>query len=114
VAEALARSAALLRDDADALDALAAEVANAVVGDTRVIDVERLTAHPRAVRTRVLRTWLLAGGAPANDLTRGHVLGVDALATDWHGQGPLTLPGGLRAYRERGPSGRPVLRVGKG
>lgn len=114
VAEALARSAALLRDDADALDAHAADVAEVVRDAAGGIDVEGLVGHPRAVRTRVLRTWLIANGSPGNDLTRTHVLAVDALATAWHGQGPLALPGGMRAYRDRGPSGRPVLRTGKG
>ncbi len=114
VAEALARSAALLRDDADALDALAAAVTETVRDGAGGIDVEGLVAHPRAVRTRVLRTWLIANGSPANDLTRRHVLAVDALATDWHGQGPLALPGDVRASRDRGPSGRPVLRTQHG
>jgi tRNA(Ile)-lysidine synthase len=114
VAEALARSAALLRDDADALDALAIEVYEVVRDSTGGMDVESLIQHPRAVRTRVLRAWLLANGAPATDLTRSHVLAVDALATAWHGQGPLALPGGLRPYRDRGPSGRPVLLAGRG
>jgi tRNA(Ile)-lysidine synthase len=111
VAEALARSAALLRDDADALDALAADVAVIVRDPTGAIAVEALAGHPRAVRTRVLRAWLIAAGSPANDLTRTQVLTVDALVTGWHGQGPLALPGRLRVYRERGPSGRPVLRI---
>jgi tRNA(Ile)-lysidine synthase len=114
IAEALARSADLLRDDADALDALAAEVVDAVRDAAGGIQVDSLAGHPRAVRTRVLRAWLLASGAAANDLTRSHVLAVDALATAWHGQGPLALPGGLRAYRDRGPAGQPVLRADKG
>jgi tRNA(Ile)-lysidine synthase len=111
IAEALARSADLLRDDADALDTLAADVAEAVRDEAGGIEVEGLVAHPRAVRTRVLRTWLIANGSPAGDLTRTHVLAVDALATGWHGQGPLALPGGTRVARERGASGRPVLRA---
>lgn len=93
VAEALARSAEALRADADALDDLAARAAADVRTDDGDLDAASLAALPAAVRTRVLRTWLLDLGAPAGSLTREHVLAVDALVTGWHGQGPLHLPG---------------------
>ncbi|MFC5997453.1 tRNA lysidine(34) synthetase TilS [Quadrisphaera sp. GCM10027208] len=93
VAEALARSAEALRADADALDDLAARAAADVRTDDGDLDAALLAALPAAVRTRVLRTWLLDLGAPAGSLTREHVLAVDALVTGWHGQGPLHLPG---------------------
>jgi tRNA(Ile)-lysidine synthase len=111
IAEALARSADLLRDDADALDALATGVVADVRDPAGAVEVDKLVGYPRAVRTRVLRAWLIESGARATDLTRGHVLAVDSLVNDWHGQGPLELPGGLRVHRDRGPSGRPVLRT---
>jgi len=47
----------------------------------------------------VLRRWLRARGA--HDLTADHVAAVDALVTDWHGQGPAHLPG-LRVGRTDG------------
>lgn len=93
VAEALARSAEALRADAEALDDLAARAAADVRTDDGDLDAASLAALPAAVRTRVLRTWLLGLGAPAGSLTRDHVLAVDALVTGWHGQGPLHLPG---------------------
>jgi tRNA(Ile)-lysidine synthase len=92
VAEALARSAALLRDDADALDRWAATV-------TDPGDAVGLAALPGAVRSRVLRTAAIAAGAPAGALSAEHVRAIDRLVTDWHGQGPLNLPGGLVATR---------------
>jgi hypothetical protein len=104
----------MLRDDADALDALATEAADVLRDPAGGLDVGQLAVYPRAVRTRVVRAWLVANGAPPTDLTRAHVLAVDALVTGWHGQAPLALPGGLRAYREPGPSGRPVLQVQPG
>lgn len=91
VTEALARSARLLRDDADALDALAAAHES--------LDVRDLAALPAAVRTRVLRRAAIAAGAPATDLTAEHVRVMDAFVTDWHGQGAVALPGGLAAER---------------
>ena len=94
VTQALARSADLLRDDADTLDALARfEITR--VGD----DVNLLGALPRAIRTRVIRQLAITNGCPINDLTRDHVLAVDALLTNWHGQGALNLPGAVSVER---------------
>ena len=103
----LARSADLLRDDADALDAMAGEAfAQAVCadddGEGMTADCDELAALPAAVRTRVIRAMALACGSPADALGVDHVRRVDALVTDWHGQGETSLPGGVRARRECG------------
>jgi len=101
VAAALARTAALLRADADALDAWADRAAaEAAAGDGFAVDA--LASLPAAVRTRVLRRAAIAAGAPPSDLTADHVVAVDALVTSWHGQGPLQLPGGVGARRSCG------------
>ena len=101
VGQALARTAALLRADADALDAWAAtalaEAAPAPGGWTWG-SWPRL---PEGVRRRALRRALLDAGAPGTDLTAAHVAEVDRLVTGWHGQGPLHLPGGVRVGRDR-------------
>lgn len=94
----LARTAALLRDDADALDE-AGETAYREMGD-QPWSVGRLEELPRAVRTRLWRRLALAAGSPGTDLTSEHLLAVDGLLTGWRGQGPLHLPGGVRARRE--------------
>src|SRR3954468_24586703 len=73
VAEALARTAALLREDADALDAWAA------AGLDDGLDVERLATLPTAVRRRVLRLAALDAGAPAGALSAQHVIEIDRL-----------------------------------
>lgn len=93
----LARSAELLRDDADALDEVA-RTAYLELGE-QPWEVGRLRGLPRAVRTRVWRHAALAAGSPGTDLTSEHLLAVDELVTAWRGQGPLHLPGGVRAYR---------------
>jgi tRNA(Ile)-lysidine synthase len=92
VAEALARTARLLRDDADALD----QWADAVQPGLSVTD---LAALPPAVRRRVLRRAAVLAGSPAGSLTAGHVLALDRLVTDWHGQHSVALPGGLVGER---------------
>src|SRR4051794_9385302 len=91
VAEALARTADLLRADADAMDEWAKSVESLATGD--------LLALPEAVRLRVLRRAALAAGAPAGGVGHVHVREIDRLVTDWHGQGPVALPGGLVAER---------------
>jgi tRNA(Ile)-lysidine synthase len=101
VAAALARSADLLRADADALDVWAAS-AYAACGGGDGLDVPALEALPAAVRSRVLRRAALEAGAPAGDLTAGHVGELERLLRDWHGQGPLHLPGGVRVERRCG------------
>jgi tRNA(Ile)-lysidine synthase len=97
VARALARTADMLRDDADALEALA--VAALATDDISVDDLLRLS---RAVRTRVLRMLAKDAGCTVNDLTREHILAIDALLTNWHGQGPLNLPGNVNVERRHG------------
>ncbi|TDD30763.1 tRNA lysidine(34) synthetase TilS [Kribbella turkmenica] len=105
VVEALARTAGLLRADADALDMLAAEVAETAVRRTDGevhCDVGTLESQPDAVRTRVLRQAALEAGCRATDLTAGHVAAVDALVTGWRGQRWIDLPQGIRAARRGG------------
>jgi tRNA(Ile)-lysidine synthase len=98
VAASLARTADLLRDDADALDEWAERALVAATGEDG-LDVAALAALPAAVRTRVLRRAALAAGSPASALGAVQVAGLDRLVTDWHGQGPLDLPGGVAASR---------------
>jgi tRNA(Ile)-lysidine synthase len=100
VVAALARTADLLRADADALEAWADQAYDGAGADG--LDVTTLAALPAAVRTRVLRRAVLAAGSPAGDLSAGHVAEVDRLVTDWHGQGPLDLPGQVSAARRCG------------
>ncbi len=99
VAETLARTADQLRVDVEHLDDLA-EQALAALPDP--LSVPALEALPTAVRRRVLRRLALDAGAPAGELFHEHVLAVDALLTDWHGQKWVDLPGHVRALRRDG------------
>ncbi|MFZ9221683.1 MAG: tRNA lysidine(34) synthetase TilS [Candidatus Nanopelagicaceae bacterium] len=100
IKDSLVRSADLLRDDADALDRYASEFFQGI--DPKEIDVSQLARLPRAVRTRVLRLAIYALGAPAGSLTAEHIAPVEALISDWHGQGETSLPGGVKAMRNSG------------
>lgn len=98
VTEALARTAAQLRADAEALETLATERISA----DSPLAADSLAALPDAVRTRVLRSAAIAAGCPPGALTAGHVARVAELVTDWHGQRWIDLPGGVRASRRGG------------
>jgi tRNA(Ile)-lysidine synthase len=100
VAEALARTADLARDDADLLDALAAETY--AVDPDGGLPVERLAPLPAALLSRQVRTWLLGSGVPLGALGADHVQRVVRLVTAWHGQGAVALPGGVEALRDCG------------
>jgi tRNA(Ile)-lysidine synthase len=135
VAEALARSAAQLSADCDALDEIARGEAwrihvRAADGSGRsagvgshasgvggpevraVVDIDGLGALAAAVRGRVLREAALTAGCPGGALAAGHVAALDALVTGWHGQRWADLPGGVRAQRRYGKllfsKGRPA------
>ena len=100
VAEALARTASLVRDDLEALEALIKSPDCAPQAEDAGLDLGELVGQPRAVRTRVLKRWAEDAGAAA--LAYEHVLALDALITDWHGQGPIDLPGGVSVRRASG------------
>jgi tRNA(Ile)-lysidine synthase len=101
VAEALARTAATLQDDGEVLDALATDsLAAAGVADTLAIAV--LLPLPAAIRRRVIRAWLMSAGVVGP--TDKQLRAIDALVTDWHGQGGVAVGGGLvrqRLFAER-------------
>ncbi|HUA41126.1 MAG TPA: tRNA lysidine(34) synthetase TilS [Streptosporangiaceae bacterium] len=106
VALALARTAGLLRDDADVLDGLAAAEA-AQLGGTAAAQADGWSAAalaelPGAIRHRLLRSAAVAAGCPAGALSQRHVASLDGLVTDWHGQRWADLPGGIRCLRRYG------------
>jgi tRNA(Ile)-lysidine synthase len=98
VAAALARTADLLRADADALDGWAQQAYSAASGAAG-LEVAALAGLPAAVRRRVLRLAAVAAGCPAGSLAAVHVDALDGLVVGWHGQGVIDLPGGVGAQR---------------
>lgn len=98
VAGALARTADMLRADADALDQLAVAWMKTRVGGAGIA-VRELVDQPEAIRTRVLRLAAVSAGVPPGALTREHVLRIQRLVSGWRGQGAIALPGGVSAER---------------
>lgn len=112
----LARTAELLSHDLALLDALAAEHHHLIreappregIGHTPPagavvdLDVEAARALPQALRWRVLREFMIRGGAPAQNIGIGHARAVDALLTQWRGQRGVSVPGDRRAVRSCG------------
>ena len=97
VAEALGRTAIALREDTEALDELARhELQGALTGDAG-LDATRLAGLPEAVRRRVIRSWLLSGGA--SGLTDTQIRAVDRLVSAWRGQGGVAVGSTLRRQR---------------
>jgi tRNA(Ile)-lysidine synthase len=99
VAEALARTADQLRDDAEVLEKIASSRRTA---DPDLMSAAALAELPGAVRSRVLRSAALAAGCPATALTSAHVTRIEELVTNWRGQRWIDLPGGVRATRRSG------------
>jgi tRNA(Ile)-lysidine synthase len=101
----LARTARLLAQDTELLDALA-DKAFAEALDHDGLDVGALAAMPAALRGRVLHQFARSLGAPGSALSSRHVAALDALVTDWHGQGAVSLPSGIRVARRGSRLGR--------
>jgi tRNA(Ile)-lysidine synthase len=95
ISNALVRSAALLRDDADALDQWAER-------ESSDLDCQRMAELPRAVRTRIIRKAALAAGTTPGELTYEQIIAIDALISAWKGQGAVSLAGGVKVERISG------------
>jgi tRNA(Ile)-lysidine synthase len=107
IAESLVRTADLARADCDALDEWASRELSGHVTGPQVepvtassLDCRHLLALPQAVRTRVIRMWLLSQGAPQQRLAAEHIWQVDRVVSQWRGQGPVSLPGRICVRRE--------------
>jgi tRNA(Ile)-lysidine synthase len=102
IAQALARTAEQLREDSDALDHFAEEMAEelADLAESGIsLPVRALASNPPALRQRLIRLAVLSEFHVS--LSRAQTLEVARLVTDWHGQKPLDLPG-VRVERQGG------------
>ncbi|REC99980.1 tRNA(Ile)-lysidine synthase [Microbacterium sp. AG157] len=96
VAEALARTAEQLREDAEAFQDMIDETIEDIVEHAEAgisISVAALAANPAAVRNRIVR--YVVDSEFGVSLSRAQTLEIARLATDWKGQGPIDLPGCL-------------------
>lgn len=102
VAEALARTAEQLREDAEAFAEMIDETIEDIVEHAEAgisVSVAALAANPAALRHRIIRHVVAAEFGQS--LTRRQTLETARLVTDWSGQGPLDLPG-CRVQRQGG------------
>jgi tRNA(Ile)-lysidine synthase len=102
IAEALARTAAQLREDAEAFDEMIDETIEDLVEHAEAgisVSAAALAANPAALRHRIIRH--VVSSEFHESLTRTQTLEVARLVTDWSGQGPIDLPG-CRARRVGG------------
>ncbi len=93
VAEALARTAEQLREDADAFQEMIDETIEDIVEHAEAgisISVAALAANPAALRNRIVR--YVVDSEFGVSLSRAQTLEVARLAVDWRGQGPIDLP----------------------
>lgn len=97
VTEALARTATALQQDGEVLDDIAARALADAQDGGAGLRVDALAPLPTAVRRRVIRGWLCAGGAVR--LTARQIIGVDALVTSWRGQGGVAVGSELTGQR---------------
>lgn len=94
IAEALARTAEQLREDAEAFDEMIHETIEDIVEHAEAgisVSAAALAANPAALRNRIIR--LVVDSEFGASLTRTQTVEVARLATDWSGQGPIDLPG---------------------
>ncbi|MFJ4998216.1 tRNA lysidine(34) synthetase TilS [Microbacterium sp. NPDC088619] len=100
IAEALARTAEQLREDAEAFDEMIHETIEDIVEHAEAgisVSVAALAANPAALRNRIIR--LVVDSEFGVSLTRLQTLEVARLATGWSGQGPIDLPSCTAARR---------------
>ncbi|MBM7825940.1 tRNA(Ile)-lysidine synthase [Arcanobacterium pluranimalium] len=109
VVGALERTGRMLRDDDEALTAIAAAVFSELRSQDfshiarpdamLILSCEQLKHHPRAVRTRVLRLAYSACGGPGGDLVYWHLDALDKLIVGRDNKVGIDLPG-MKAWRE--------------
>jgi tRNA(Ile)-lysidine synthase len=117
--EALARAAALLRDDAAALEQLAGRLLEEATregqaeedkeeeleggsGGAQPLRVATLAAALPALRRRALRLWLGRGRGDLRRVELAHVSAIEKLLAGERGGRVAELPGGARVERQRG------------
>ncbi|MBH0116556.1 tRNA lysidine(34) synthetase TilS [Salinibacterium sp. NG253] len=94
IRDALVRTADQAREDAEALDHFAEEIAEdlAEISEAGIsLPVRALAANPAALRQRLIR--LAVASEFHVSLSRTHTLQIARLVTDWSGQGPIDVPG---------------------
>jgi tRNA(Ile)-lysidine synthase len=110
IAEALSRTATLLREDAEALSGEAEQLLGLATAETSgrkghcpaPLNIRILAAAPAAVRRRALRQWISEGRGDLRRLEMVHLVAVDSLIEGNRGGRTAELPGGAKVRRKQG------------
>lgn len=100
ITEALVRTADQLREDEAAFAAQIDEFIEEICVPVEAgigVEIGALAANPASLRQRIIRHVVASEFGVA--LSRAQTLEVARLVTEWHGQGPIELPAGVRARR---------------
>ncbi len=94
--EALDRTSDLLKEDNEALDSIAEQNYKNL---NKELKVEELAKLPSAIRKRIIKIASLEAGVIPGPFSFEHIEAIDALVTNWRGQGNVDLPGFIQASR---------------
>ncbi|MGA0083315.1 MAG: tRNA lysidine(34) synthetase TilS [Candidatus Nanopelagicales bacterium] len=94
--DSLDRTSGLLKEDNEALESIALESYEKLNKELKVQELEKL---PTAIRKRVIKIAALNSGVTPGPFSFEHIEAIDALVTNWHGQGNVDLPGFIQASR---------------
>jgi len=94
--ESLDKTSDLLKEDNDALDLIAQENYEKL---NKELKVENLEEFPAAIRKRIIKIAALEAGVISGPFSFEHIEAIDALVTNWRGQGNVDLPGFIQASR---------------
>jgi tRNA(Ile)-lysidine synthase len=94
--DSLDRTSELLKEDNEALESIALESYEKLNKELKVQDLEKLAA---AIRKRVIKIAALDSGVTPGPFSFEHIEAIDALVTNWRGQGNVDLPGFIQASR---------------
>ena len=94
--DSLDRTSGLLKEDNEALESIALESYEQLNKELKVQELEKL---PTAIRKRVIKIAALNSGVTPGPFSFEHIEAIDALVTNWRGQGNVDLPGFIQASR---------------
>jgi len=108
----LARTAAVLHEDAATLDVQAAAALHAAkkcastpqsaCETVNALSLAALNDIPRAILIRVLRLWIIEDQGHARRIETVHLTAIEKLLTGTRGGRIVELPGGVRVMRRKG------------
>ena len=104
IRRAILRAAELLREENEWLDSIARGLWNECIERAKrnELNVEKLNRLPLAARRRVLRLWLVSGGADADQLGFETIENIERLLVVSRGTRAVPISGALRVMRRYG------------